>query len=264
MVVDYSKPLLFIDLSYYVFYRYYALANWYKLSQTEPLDVDALETNTLFLTKFNKMFVENLRKLQKKHGVGDANTFFAKDCPRDEIWRRALYPDYKGTRETKRDFNGHIFAYTYATILPALAGIRMLEVAGAEADDIIGTLVFKLRREHPGLSMVIVTGDLDYLQLADARTHIENLRGVDLKTKGLGDPARDVLAKIIGGDVSDNIGPAFKCTKKRLAELVADTSALEAALQCPKARAGFELNRALVDMREIPPAYREKIEALLI
>jgi 5'-3' exonuclease len=268
--MDYSKPILFIDLSYYVFYRYYALVNWYKLSQTEPLDIDDIANNTLFLQKFEKMFLENFKKLKRKFGVtSDNNVILAKDCARDSIWRMDIYPNYKSTRATcNRDFNSYVFTYTYNTILSKLSDVRVLYEDRVEADDIIGTLVFKIRTMgHANAKLYVVTNDMDYLQLGDINTHIENMRGVDLKSKGHGLPHIDLMYKIIIGDTSDNIPPVFKrCFKKNALEFAKDSEALESALvkAGPVAQAQFKLNKTLVDMHEIPEVYKRKIEAQLI
>ena len=269
MALDFEKPILFIDLSYYVFYRYYALVNWYKLSQETPFDVDALESNELFLTKYKKMFLEHLGKLKRKLGVSDSNVVFARDCPRETIWRNDLYSEYKGTRADKpRDFNGHIFKYTYDVVMPCVceAGCLLLGEDRAEADDIIGILVHKIRAEHERVPIHVITGDMDYLQLAGPNTHLQNLRGADLTAKSQGCAQTDMMLKIIVGDASDNIAPVFsKLSKAKALVLAKDSVALNAALEAggPEVQARFERNQTLVDFRRIPLAYKQKIETLI-
>lgn len=269
MALDYEKPVLFIDLSYYVFYRYFALVNWYKLSQEQAFDAGSLETNVLFLSKYEKMFLEHLGKLKRKLGVVDGNVVFARDCPRDAIWRNELFADYKGTRADKpRDFNGYIFVHTYNVVLPRVcaSGCLLLGEDRVEADDIIGTLVHKIRAAHTRVPIHVITGDMDYLQLAGPFTHLQNLRGVDLAAKSQGGAHVDMMLKIIVGDASDNIPSVFpKLSKAKALGLAKDALALEAALDAggPEARARFERNQTLVDFRRIPLAYKQKIEALL-
>lgn len=268
--MDYTTPILFIDLSYYVFYRYYALVNWYKLSQSEPLDIEKISDNELFLQKFEKMFLENFKKLKRKFKIiNDNNVIFAKDCARESIWRREIYPEYKSNRDnSNREFNGYVFTHTYETILPKLQQVHVLCEDRVEADDIIGTLVFKIRSQgHTNAQLYVITNDMDYLQMGDAYTHIENMRGVDLKAKGHGAPQIDLMYKIIIGDTSDNIPATFKrCIKSKALTLATDAIALEEALSAagPEVMARFKLNKTLVDMREIPEVYKRKIEALLI
>lgn len=91
--------------------------------------------------------------------------------------------------------------------------IRMLEIDGYEADDIIGTLV--RRGEEEGLEPVVITGDKDALQLASDTTRIVITR------KGISEfdlydaaafaeaygfpPEQFVEFKALMGDPSDNI-----------------------------------------------------------
>mgnify|MGYP003881633639 CR=1 FL=1 len=44
-------------------------------------------------------------------------------------------------------------------------GVKNIKQPGFEADDIIGTLSKKVAKEHPDMGVVIVTGDMDTLQL---------------------------------------------------------------------------------------------------
>jgi 5'-3' exonuclease len=256
-----SSPVLFIDLSYYVFYRFYALITWYKMSQQEPPDIETISTNTAFLQKFEKMFVENLYKLQKKYKIPFSNLILVRDCVRGTIWRREVFPTYKGNRTDKsRDFNGYVFSYTYESILPKL-GYTCVGLPSLEADDIIGGLKTTLRQYHPTLPIVIITNDQDYAQLADSSTGIYNLRGQDLTRRGYGTPHADLMMKVILGDVSDNIPGIFKrCSKKQALSYVQDPDSLERALQHDtEAAERYALNRRLVDLTYIPDHLKEDI-----
>jgi 5'-3' exonuclease len=269
--VSTAKPVLFVDLSYYIFYRYYAVVNWYKLSQRKPPLTETILDDALFVEKYSKMFVESLKKLQKKHGVPAGNVVLVRDCVRGTIWRRQLFPDYKANRgDSLRDFNGAIFGYTYETLLPPLletTGMALLGEACAEADDVIGVLKTKLRREHPDARIVILTNDGDYMQLVDDGTLVENLRGQNLAEKGSGDAAKDMLLKVLLGDASDNIPPVFqrRFSKKQAALLVdAGAEAIDRELEKDEgARERYERNRGLIDMARIPDELQRKIEALL-
>ena len=48
------------DASYYIFYRYYAIEQWFKLSKPD----DPLQT--LFVEKFRKTFVDKIGETVKK------------------------------------------------------------------------------------------------------------------------------------------------------------------------------------------------------
>ena len=62
--MDNGESILFIDMSYYIFYRFYALRNWYKRSQEDELD-DTIMENELFINKYHKLFKEKYKKYKK-------------------------------------------------------------------------------------------------------------------------------------------------------------------------------------------------------
>ena len=149
-----ENPILFIDMSYYIFYRFYALRNWYKRSQETELDVENVMENELFIKKYQKIFIENIKKIQKKHNLENALIIFAKDCRRYNIWRNEYYSDYKKSRDDKnKRFNKDIFIYTYENIVPELLkqNIDIVTLDNAEADDVIAILKKKIREKYNNL-----------------------------------------------------------------------------------------------------------------
>ena len=60
-----NPTFIFVDGSYYCFYRYFALQQWWKNAYPEePLD-DPYQ-NDKFVEKFRKTFVDNLEQMPKK------------------------------------------------------------------------------------------------------------------------------------------------------------------------------------------------------
>lgn len=269
--MDRNKRIMLVDTSYYVFYRFYALLQWYSISKqpTQP-DVPHIDKDEVFLDKFAHLFVDHFKKLLKKHKVASGSqVVFAKDCMRHSIWRHALYDGYKATRDTSsRNFNGYIFEYTFEHVIPKLQremGVHVVHVPEAEADDVIGVMKRNLRAEHPNTPITIITNDHDFLQAADGKTDIVNLKGVNLKEKGFGSPELDLKMKILMGDTSDNIPPVFsRCAKAKLMEYAHSEEALEVAFaRKPGSRTQYELNRVLIDHTYIPDRIVEKIDAAL-
>lgn len=97
-------------------------------------------------------------------------------------------------------------------------GIKVLEKKGFEADDIIGTVAKAIQKKQifPKIKTIILTGDLDALQLVDKNTKVYALRkGVKdtilydeekVKEKLSGLTAEQVVDyKSLRGDPSDNI-----------------------------------------------------------
>ncbi|HEY8424581.1 MAG TPA: DNA polymerase I [Limnochordales bacterium] len=94
-------------------------------------------------------------------------------------------------------------------------GIPMYGVEGYEADDVIGTLARQAKEAAPDVSVLVVTGDRDALQLVDERVTVlitrKGIRDVERFTP---ERVRDVLGiwprqvvdlKGLVGDASDNI-----------------------------------------------------------
>ena len=118
--------------------------------------------NELFIKKYHKLFIENIKKIQKKHHLQEALIIFAKDCRRYNIWRNQYYAEYKQNRDDKnRTFNSDIFIYTYDKIVPELKNMNILtlEVENAEGDDIIATLKKKFRKKYEELPIYIITNN---------------------------------------------------------------------------------------------------------
>ena len=105
--------------------------------------------NKEFLEKYEKLFIETILKLKKKfikegYEISESNFILARDCPRKEIWRMELFPDYKTNRDAKHKTENpallKIFRYTYKTIIPKLKklyNIETLYVSNCEADDVV-------------------------------------------------------------------------------------------------------------------------------
>ena len=221
-----NNPVLLIDMSYYIFYRFFALCSWWKRAyKDEPLDIENILNNKIFISKYHKLFLENLKKITKKHKIPNATIIFAKDCRRYNIWRNQYYNEYKKTRDDKnKRFNKDIFIYTYDNIVKDLNNnnVSVITSDTAEADDIIAIVKIKIREKYNNLPIYIITNDHDYLQLFDKNTYIYNLKGLDLRTKSTGNPYIDLQIKIFRGDVSDNITPVVnkRFNQNKLLELI--------------------------------------------
>jgi len=119
--------------------------------------------------------------------------------------------------------------------------IPILEKVGFEADDLISSLVGKIRRDYPYLEITIVTGDLDTLQLVQDNVKVLGLR------RGLTDiaiydeknvnqrygfsPVLLVDYKALRGDPSDNIPGVAGIGEKTAQELVKKYGSLEEIYQ---------------------------------
>src|SRR5581483_7757941 len=122
-------------------------------------------------------------------------------------FRHKAFKDYKGTRkETDEDLKVQL---GMAREMVESMGLRCFEAAGYEADDLMATLARKGEKE--GMSVVLVTGDKDALQLVGERIQVWNeAKGEMLDSARVAEkfkvpPERmaDYLALI--GDSTDNV-----------------------------------------------------------
>ena len=103
--------LLIVDLSYFLFYRFFATRVWFSKAHPEiptPDDFD-FSSNVIFMEKIEKLIMDNIASYLRKFKVLSSNIHLVKDCPRTDIWRTYLYPEYKKNREehyTKTNFQG--------------------------------------------------------------------------------------------------------------------------------------------------------------
>lgn len=121
--------------------------------------------------------------------------------------------------------------------LVAAFGVPILEKAGYEADDIIGTVAARVSAKHPDTEIIITTGDLDTLQLIDGRTKVLTMR------KGVSDtvlydvravreryglaPRQLIDFKGLRGDPSDNIPGVKGIGEKTAQELLQSHPSIE-------------------------------------
>ena len=130
-----------------------------------------------------------------------------------KTFRHEKYEEYKGTRKPMQDE----LRQQIPLIKDVLRSmdISVFEMAGFEADDILGTL--SLDAEKSGMEVTIVSGDRDLLQLASDKvkismpktskgvTTVEDYYDVDVKAKYKVTPEQFIDVKALMGDSSDNI-----------------------------------------------------------
>ncbi len=119
-------------------------------------------------------------------------------------------------------------------------GVPIFEKQGFEADDIIGTIARQAPRKKvlPELESVILSGDLDALQLVDSKTKVYSLRkgvkdtvlydrdSVKEKYQGL-EPGQLLDFRALRGDPSDNIPGVPGVGEKTAIQLIKEFGSLE-------------------------------------
>jgi 5'-3' exonuclease len=253
-----NPTFIFVDGSYYCFYRFFALTNWWKNAYpNEPL-VDPFQ-NKKFVDKFKKTFVENLQQIPKKLKI-DKNInpilIVGKDCKREQIWRMDIFPQYKANRVQDSFKGGPFFKMAYEEKLFQKGGAEaILKHPKLEADDCIALSVKYLLTTYPSCHIYIITSDRDYLQLNSHNVDLYNLTFKNIAEKSsIGDPKKDLELKIIMGDTSDNIPSVFpKCGPKTAIKCIEDEEFFKKKMaDNPDFYKQYELNKILVNFENIP------------
>ena len=150
-------------------------------------------------------------------------------------FRHELYKEYKGTRKPMPEELRQQVP-VMKEVLNSM-GIRILERAGLEADDILGTLAKKAEKE--GMAVSLVSGDRDLLQIASknikiripktkgARTEIEDYYEEDVLAKYQVTPTQFIELKALMGDTADNIPGVPKVGEKTATSLMVEYGSLE-------------------------------------
>jgi 5'-3' exonuclease len=257
-----KKTFIFIDGSYFCFYRYHSLLTWWKNAYPEiPLDDPFL--NEQFVAKFRKTFVDHVKNLQKNLGINknvNPITIVGKDCKREHIWRNELFPNYKGTRANGKEdgfMGGPFFKMVYEDKLFMEGGAEtILYHPKLEADDCIALSVKRVLEKYPDSTVYIITSDKDYLQLAEPRIHIYNLgfKKITDQKSSTGSAECDLFCKIVMGDISDNIPSVFpKCGPKTALKYYEDKEAFKTRLESSDVFISqYNTNKKIIDFNEIP------------
>lgn len=260
ITLDKSFPVIIIDTSYFIFYRYFSSIKWYQF-QNKDIDYINIHNDKVFMEALEKHTFADLKKLCKTWKTKFSNIIFCCDCYRENIWRNDIITGYKALRVVNAKFNSHIFEYFYEYLEKNKNdwGISVISVDKLEADDIAYLLKRTLQAKEWEKQIVIITNDNDYLQVLDNQTHIYNMngKGNDISKRSCGDPCIDLNIKIILGDKSDNIKPIHSGMNIKLATALAssDPIALEEYLTRNNCKDVYENNRRLIDFTMIPEEY---------
>lgn len=222
---NYSKPFMLVDVSYTVFYKFYALKNWYVLAHK---DIEITPEyvwcdNPDFVEKFKKLYMEQLLKIAKKRKIPLTNIVFAIDCRQSEIWRHQYTTTYKATRAASherqgfRDYGFFAIAKSVIKMFIEANNAATFYCPNAEADDVICILTRYLRNNKNCMEPIyIIASDTDYLQLCSSESPILELLTMkgDLVISAYSDAITQLISKILLGDTSDNISACHIITEK--------------------------------------------------
>ncbi|MBE0427052.1 MAG: DNA polymerase I [Nitrospirae bacterium] len=210
--------LYLIDGNSYLYRAYYAIRS---LSSSKGLPTNAIYGFTNMLLK--------IIKEKKPDGI---LVSFDSPVPTE---RHRIYEEYKAHRpETPGDLVEQI---PYVRKIISAFNIKLLEIPGYEADDILGTIAKNAASR--GINVYIVTADKDMLQIVDEKIKVYDSmkdRVLDkeyiIERFGV-EPERITEVMALAGDAVDNIPGIKGIGEKTARELLSEFKSLEELLNNP-------------------------------
>lgn len=236
---------------------------------------------TIEPSMFKHMVLNSIRSYRSKFAAKYGELVIATDT--GSSWRKQAFPYYKANRkkdreESKLDWAG-IFEclHEVRNDLKENFPYRVIEVEGAEADDVIGTLCHEFGVEYPGGEpILIVSGDKDFKQL-QTYMNVDQYDPVRSRKLIENNPKAYLVEHILKGDTSDGIPNVLSndncltigvrqgtMTKPRVAVLTeaVNTDNWANVLNDPKismASRNYNRNRQLIDLTYTPRALKTEI-----
>ena len=192
-----------------------------------------------------------------------------------KYWRKDYFQHYKAGRKVARDASGLDWEKLFEIInkikveLKESFPYKMVQVDGAEADDIIGTLV---PRYITSENIIIISNDGDFVQLQrwnNKNFKVKQLNPILKKWVESKNPEDDLKEKIIRGDKGDGIpnilspGNTFVEGKRQStikSKMFEELMSIDPSSHSDEEiRIGYSRNKMLIDLMMIPSEIKEKI-----
>jgi hypothetical protein len=193
-------------------------------------------------------------------------------CDNRRYWRKEFFPHYKASRKKNREksaLDWHLIFDILSKFKQELKDnfpYKVIDVDGAEADDIIGTLV---PRHAAHEKILILSSDGDFLQLQRWGANVKQYNPAMKKFLKSQNPILELKEKIIRGDKGDGIPNVYSpgdCFVRDLRQKPITKGLIEKLLnrnhdewEDSIAQTGFSRNQTLIDLTFIPDDIKNKI-----
>lgn len=253
--------MILVDFNQVVISNFMAQVGSHK---TMPLDEGMLR----------HMILNTIRSFRQKF-AGDYGELVI-CCDSRKYWRKEIFPYYKANRKKDREASGvdwQTMFNTLSTVREELVEYfpyKTIMVDGAEADDIIGTLIHERHDEFE--KILILSSDKDFMQL-QVHNNVKQYSPVHKKFIRTADPKLFLKEHIIKGDRGDGIPNIMsndsvfvssgrqKPLRKNIMEKI-----LEANMKTPQLSdlneniiRNWQRNQKLVDLNYIPSEIKDQI-----
>jgi hypothetical protein len=235
--------------------------------QGEDDEEDNGEVNPAML---RHMILNSIRRINKGFRKRFGRIVLATD--NSNYWRKSAFQFYKAHRKKDRDDSGIDWPLVFSILndlreeLKANFPYKVMDVSGAEADDVIGVIA---KNFHEDEKILIVSGDKDFMQL-QKYPNVHQYGPVQDKLLIPDDPQKFLFEHILHGDKGDGV-PNFLSADDSLVMGVRQSSIYQAKIDTwygnppetfcdERMLANYYRNKKLVDLSEIP----SEIEAAIL
>ena len=180
-------------------------------------------------------------------------------------FRHEMYKEYKGTRKPMPEELRQQVP-VMKEVLTAM-GIKIVELPGYEADDVLGTLA--KQNEAKGMEVSLVSGDRDLLQIASehikiripktkgGKTEIEDYYAKDVEAKYQVNPLQFIELKALMGDTADNIPGVPKVGEKTATDLMVQFGSLDGIYEHIEEVTKKSIKESLIQNKELAELSRK-------
>lgn len=214
------------------------------------------------------MVVNIIRSHKVKFGREYGQIIIA--CDSKKYWRKAYFPFYKANRKKSRDESGLNWTNIFDSInlikeeIKNVFPYKLIEIEGAEADDVIATLA-----KSTSDPVLIISGDHDFIQL-QKRNNVSQYSPTTKKMlKSDVDVGRYIFEHIVRGDRGDGVPNVLTgddaivtgerqrtISSKKLLDWINNPLSLP---QDEMFKRNFDRNKKLIDLDQIPEDITEAI-----
>ena len=215
------------------------------------------------------MVLNSIRSYRKKFHLDYGELVIC--CDDKNYWRRDKFPYYKAMRKKSREES----EIDWDSVFSALENIRnelkeyfpyrVIQIPKAEADDIIATLVDMREDFSPDESILIMSGDKDYIQLHN-RDYVKQYDPTRKVWVSHANPEEYLHEHVLKGDRGDGVPNVLSednslvlgirqkpITKKRIEEYKDLSNITDEALE------KYQRNKTLIDLSEVPQEIRDQV-----
>lgn len=248
------------------------------------LDYNGIAVSNIFVQHSNDILSEDLLRHMVLNSIKLYNSKFRGEYGQMYIacdhssWRKEFYQYYKANRKKGRDSSSmdwnSIFDWlgTIRRELDEYSPYKVIHMQGAEADDIIATLVERTQEFGKGEPVMIISSDQDFLQL-QKYSNVKQFSSIMKKPLTESDPHYYLFEHVVRGDSGDGVPNIFSdddtfvneekrqspISKKKLEALYKGYQAGKMVFDKVEHERNFHRNQRLIDLSKIPDEVKAKI-----